>query len=526
MAAAGWRPGGLVLAEEVAVTMRDGCRLATDVIRADGRCRVPALLIRTPYGRASNRTGLDPIALARSGLAVVIQDIRGRWDSDGHYLPTIQDVDDGADAVAWCAEQSWCDGAVIMAGASYDGITAWLAAMARPPQLKGIAPVVSTPHTARALLGDHAAPDLGFLINWGLGHVKIGNHAAPSTEAEATTLLGAWHETVRRPDALVELSRLFPQYAAWSDDHRLLPELTADSPLGREGLPVYQITGWWDIFVEGALAAQRILQHTRSPQRLVVGPWGHGEVFATASGDLDFPPEASGYDRFPAERMEFLRKVARSEQPTGGVSAYVIGADRWLETARWPPPANTCSLALVDNEGIPALGSSSRHESAQLRWHHDPDHPTPTLGGRTLHPGRARPGPVDRSCLPEGDGRCSIRTDPLTGPLTVIGTVIVDLVWESSTMITDLVFTLIDHYPDGRAIGLLSTTHRMRRPTGRIRSNLQVGSIAVEFAAGHRIGLELTSSDFPHHDVTAEEGYRAIHRLELLLPVATCPVSP
>lgn len=502
---------------------RDGCLLATDVIRPTDPTPVPVLLVRSPYGRAGNRTSPDPVAIARSGMAVVVQDIRGRWDSAGDYRPLLQDVADGADAIAWCAGRSWCDGAVVMGGASYDGMTAWLATLAAPPALRAIAPVVSTPFTAEAVLADHGATNLGFLINWGLGHVMGGNHAGAEVEARATDLLDAWPETVARPDALSLLAELFPQYRAWLSDHSLLPGLSATSAPAQGRLPVHQITGWWDVFVEGALTAYQILAAAGARQRLVVGPWSHGQVFATSCGALDFAPEASGFDRFPGEQMAFLRACAAGSAPQTGVSVYVVGADTWLELDTWPPSATTRVWHGAPDHQLADRPAGGDRPVAV--WEHDPDEPAPTVGGRTLHPGRAEPGPMDHSARRARPDVVSLRTAVLDRSVTIAGPVTADLVLTSQSSVTDVVLTLIDEHPGGRAIALVSTTTRLDTSDGQVTGRFDVGSIAARFDAGHRIALDLSSSDFPLHDVTPERGSRTICALRLNLPVLPEPTT-
>lgn len=511
---AAWEPGPPVRAEEVAVPMRDGCRLATDVVRPGAPGQWPVMLVRTPYGRSPTRTGLDVLGLARDGMAVVVQDVRGRWDSAGDYRPLVQDIADGEDAVAWCAEQPWSTGAVVMGGASYDGMTAWLAAMGGPPALRAIAPVVSTPYTAEAVFADHGATNLGFLVNWGFGHAKAGNHLDRAAEERATRLVETWPDAVRRPGVLDELAEIFPPYAAWRRDRSLLPGLTPGLPPLTTGLPVHQITGWWDVFVEGALRAHRQLAETGAPQRLVVGPWAHGDVFATQCGDLDFPPTAGGFDRFVPERARFLADASAGAPLHTGVTVFVLGADEWRDLPSWPPPSVPRLLA-ADADGRLVDGRAGR--SAVLRWRHDPDDPVPTLGGRTLHPGRATPGPRDRTALRQRPDVLTLATEPLPGPVTIIGTVTAELIVEADTPTTDLTLTLVDEQRE-RAIGLVTTTTRVDSTAGALRATFDVGSIAVRLAAGHRLALDIASSDVPRHDATRPGGRRVVTGLTLALP--------
>lgn len=524
-----------VLVSSPDIPTGDGALLATDVIRAADGVPRPVLLVRTPYGRAALRQGLDPVALARTGWAVVLQDIRGRWDSGGEYRPWHQDGPDGAAMVAWCRAQPWCDGSVVMQGASYDGVTAWLAAASLPDGLAAIAPTVSTADILDPLITTNGTLNLGLLANWGLGHVTVGNPASrPEEIVEAVTLLGDWAGSVEREDVLERLAACVPVsrewLAAWRSGARLAPwpEPLDGTPLARDGLPVYQLTGWFDSFVEGALRAYAALLRTpaRASQRLVIGPWSHGTVLATSCGALEFGPSASGWDRFPAEQQQFLREAADGGTPSGGATVWVVGGDGWAELEQWPPPircvrwsayAETSRSARWQTEVPDAVG--------QLVWEHEDATPVPTIGGRTLHPNPpAPPGPMDRASLTARDDVVSIVSEPLEEDLTIMGEPAVELSLTSSTSVTDLHVHLVDIEPGGAAIGIVGQAHRLPTEPGQSqRHRLGTGTIAACIRAGHRLGLQIASSDFPAHDVTPR-GRRSIatggeHPLRLELPV-------
>lgn len=509
---------GALVVEELRVPLRDGTALATDVVRVDDGVPRPVLLVRTPYSRASVRTGHDPIALARSGWVVVVQDVRGRWGSAGRFRPFGQEVDDGHDVVTWCAGQPWSTGDVVMSGASYDGLTAWLAAEAAPASLRAIAPIVSAPDTRDPWVRRGGALQLGFLLNWGLGLGLAGGGGDPEVAEDGLGWLTEWRSVVRSPDAVDRLVRLFPPGRRWlePDDGRDLPAPAHGGPIQAEGLPVFHLTGWFDIFVEGALAAYAALRGTPAgpAQRLVVGPWTHGSAYGTFAGEVDFGYGASGAGRFPGERLEFLRRAAAGEPVTGGASIFVMGRDEWVELEGWPPPTRATVLHLAGGGPAgtdPALGTAggglltNEEPSSATRttWHHDPLDPVPTLGGRTLHPALAVAGPVARSAT-AGRGDVLVFTgEPLTADLTVAGAVRVELEITSDTPLTDLTCALVDVHPDGRALGVVDGIRRLRTVPGETRTvALEVGSTAMTFLRGHRIRLELASSNHPAYDLT------------------------
>lgn len=520
-----------IVVDDARVPMRDGIELASDVIRIDDEVRRPVLLVRTPYTRAALRAGQDPVALARAGWAVVLQDVRGRWDSDGDYAPFSQEIPDGADAVRWCAAQPWSNGAVVMGGASYDGLTAWLAASELPEALRAIGPVVSAPDTRDPWVRRGGALNLGFLLNWGIGLGIMGIRTDPELQVVGTTWHSDFRTTVRSPEVLDRLTTVFPGARPWLEEPsgERTPGFGADTALARVGLPIYHLTGWYDIFVEGALAAYRTMLDSpaAASQRLVVGPWTHGTVYGTSAGDHEYGTEASGFLRFPAERLEFLRTAAAGGEPQGGASVWVMGSDRWLDLDAWPPPTVPNELDLgVDEHGSGTLG----HEpgtATTLSWYHDRDHPVPTRGGRVLHPGTDIAGPVLQPTEPHPD---VVRFDSavLTDALTVAGSVTVHLRFSADTDIADLTAKLIDVHPGGEAYNVVDG---VRRTTGGdpVPCVVDLGSTAMTFRAGHRIRLELAGSNFPAFDLTAS-GERRIEvgagsGAVLRLPVLPAPAS-
>lgn len=501
---------GRVLAEDVRVPMRDGTVLAADVVRLDDGRRRPVMLVRTPYSRASVRAGHDPVALARTGWAVVLQDVRGRGDSGGTFAPFDQELADGADAVAWCAARPWSDGAVVMAGASYDGLTAWLAAESGAPALRAIAPTVSAPDTRDPWLRRGGALQLGFLLNWGLGLGLLGGGGDPAAASNGLRWLTGWRTTVRSPDAVDRLVAVFPPAARWfaPGGRPALAHPAEHGPVRSRGLPGYHVTGWYDIFVEGALAAYEQLRRTPAggAQRLVVGPWTHGAVYGTAAGDVDFGHLASGADRFPGERLEFLRRAAAGEPVTGGAAVFVMGRDEWVEMPAWPPPSTEVELHLApghDPAGDGRLTPAPVTAATALTWQHDQHEPVPSRGGRTLHPALEVAGPVDRRDLAERADVLVFTGEPLPADLTVAGTVRARLLLRSGTPVTDVTAALVDAHPDGRALGVVDGLVRLETEVGAVHEvDLAVGSTAMTFRAGHRLRLEIASSNHPAHDPT------------------------
>ena len=348
-------PTSRVTCLDTAVTMLDGLALATDVTVADDGERHPVLLFRTPYGRSSVRGHHDAIGLARLGWAVVTQDVRGRWDSPGDFAPFRSERSDGAQTVDWCGSQPWSNGAVAMAGASYNGFTQWLAAAERHPALRVIAPAVAGPDL-RSAVYEGGALELGVLSSWTLGIGAVGSNLDAAVIDAAVTELDDWPETLRTGSDGA-LPRISPDWKRWfdPDDADLWDPLDAGRslldghPMPKTGEPPagYHLAGWHDLFCESTIAGYELLtgagvdERVRRRQRLVVGPWSHASMLRRTTGFLDFGVAAQGeFNGLYDEQLTFLTAaIGGSTDVPSGVRVFVMGANRWLDLPSWPPPA-------------------------------------------------------------------------------------------------------------------------------------------------------------------------------------------
>ena len=477
------------------VPMRDGAELAADVTIVDDGAPRPVLLVRTPYARASLRATHDPVAMARSGWAVVLQDVRGRCDSDGDFRPFHQEVADGYDTISWCAEQPWSDGRVVMTGLSYNGATQWLAALAGHPALKAISPSVIGPDLLDGFAYNGGAFCQGFLSTWAMSLAASGKDAADATAA--MDLLPQWPQVLQEQSGRARIGDVFADYARWVprqeeywtavDVRRALPDLD---------LPVWRMAGWYDIFCEATIDGYaRMADRAGAPQRLVVGPWSHAAMQTQMTPEVDFGPAAVGA-HLAAELDTFLKSAVAGTDGPSGVTVFVMGENAWRDLPSWPPPATSRTLHLsrdgVLTDSAPVAGVQS--------WEHDAADPVPTRGGRTLQFGLPVAGPLDQAPIEQRPDVLIWTSDELDEDLTVIGVVTARLEMSSTQPSFDLVVKLCDVQPDGRSLNVVDAVHRTAAPAGeRLAVDVRVGSTAMRFGRGHRIRLLVASSDFPQY---------------------------
>jgi len=513
-----------VTTTELAMPLPDGARLLTEVAVADDGERHPVLLVRTPYGRGSQRWLHDPIALARDGWAVVLQDVRGRYGSEGTFEPMFQEAADGKAAVDWCAHQPWSSGAVAMTGGSYQGFTQWAAALGRPKALRAIAPAITTASVGEGRLRQGGAFRVGMWSLWGMAMAAGGTGGSRAAEKRAGKALKRWRELVRYPTNVDAISLVVPQFREWLEAAGRELAQPRPAELARIEVAGYHLGGWYDPYCEGTIAGYTALAHgarseqVRRSQRLVVGPWSHMPRFVSFVGEVDFGPHANadahGVTR---EQLAFLRDAVEGRDVKDGVSIFVMGRDRWLELDTWPPPTTELPLFLTADapsngaRGGGGLSASPAESSGTDRFRHDPSDPVPTRGGRSLFGDLPPPGPVDQRPVEAREDVLVYTGEPLRKDVTAIGTVRAQLRFASSAARADVTVKLVDVHADGRALNVVDSVRRVELTPGRAQSvEVVLGSTAMTFRKGHRIRIEIASSNWPHVDCV-EAAEQTVH---------------
>lgn len=518
------------------VPMRDGTRLATDIHRPASGGAVPALLMRTPYHRELGLVSpyFEGLRFARSGFAVVTQDVRGRGASEGSFSPFTHEASDGVDTIRWIRDQPWCSGQIGMIGPSYVGATQWLAAGEAPDGLSCIAPIMTPGDYVDGWIRRGRALEAGFNTWWALtlalDETKRRRTALdPSlwpTSEDVLDALDRLGETHRSEDPVGDaiLHELAPFLGSWiRSDAAPVPAVRFD----RVTAAPLIVGGWYDIFLRGTLMSYERIRavgasgRARDP-RLIIGPWSHnvgGGVF----DERDFGARASlANSGIADEQQRWLRRwlldgTAESDADTAsGARIFVMGPDVWRELEAWPPPSEPLTLYLgSDGDARTRSGSGRLHRMLQHgaspdAFVFDPADPLPTLGGTVLMAGShvaARAGPRDRRAVEDRPDVLCYETEPLRQNLELIGAIGVGL-WVHSTAPTmDFTAVLVDVSPTGRAEVIADGIVRIDiadpgvadpKPTA---CRVDLGATAVVLGAGHRIRLEVSSSDAPRFDL-------------------------
>jgi putative CocE/NonD family hydrolase len=511
----------------VAVPMRDGVVLRADVFRPDEPGPHPVLVLRTPYGKEG--TKVEPYV--KAGYIVVRQDARGRNASDGQwesfYRFDTHDAADGYDTVEWAAKLPGSNGKVGTFGASYNAFLQWRLAPLRPPSLVAMAASSIPPRLTQVEGPGTIRP--GRRLNWFYGgmtpDMRLRSGAAgPKTKAEAGKL---WKDGEDKrllyflpwldlPKMVFEGEEEAVKNwlrAPHRDPWRLLdgcPEVSA---------PNLDIVGWFDhcndsIELHQAMRRAGKTEAARNGQRLIIGPWSHASRGNRKQGGVDFGPSAT-VNLAETEIRYFdhwLKGKTNGVNRDAPVRLFVMGANTWRDEQEWPPTRATPRTLYLDSAGKANTPGGDGKLSGQApgagrdTYRFDPNDAVPTLWSAAMFTL-----PADQSPLAKRQDILVYQTEPLSAPMEVTGYPEVILHASSSAPDTDFFARLIDVAPDGTnrdiASGMVRARYRngldkpkLLEPGEVIEYRIRLRPTSNAFQPGHRIRLDITSSDFPNYD--------------------------
>ena len=518
---------------DVATPMQDGTTLRADVYLPPGPGPFPTLVKRTPYNKQGIGAAATYERLAEAGYAVVVQDIRGRWASDGEFHPMFStdytDAQDGYDTVEWAAGQPWSSGRVGTFGYSYDAWTQWTMAPTRPPHLVAMFAGGMAPRTTDWELGGVFRP--GRATQWTIGTIApdtqrfLDSPRGPTT-VEAYRYL---YDNVNREKWLWFLPwKDLPLEAVGGLRERLhdwLANHHVDRWRFREGfrkidVPVLHRTGWYErlsrtVEMFSGMRAGAATVKARGGQRMIVGPLTHTSDLSRRVGEVDFGPEAQ-VDYFSLIIPWFdywLKGEENGAMDTAPVRLFVMGANRWRDEEEWSlsraRPTDLYLRSQGDANGPGGDGSLSPEvptDGVSDRFVYDPRDPLMSVYNANGHDE-----PHDLRVLDHRRDVLVYRTEPLEEPLEVTGCPVLTLFASSTAPDTDFIVKLVDVHPDGFAQGLCYGIVRARFRDGFDRSSPitpgRVYEFTIEllptsnlFKKGHRIRVDVSSSDSPNFD--------------------------
>lgn len=538
----------ILIDKNIMVPMRDGVRLATDLYRLADAAPTPVLMARTPYNKEGILAGginFDILAAVQAGYTVVVQDVRGRYASAGEFNPHIQETADGVDAFAWAAAQPWSNGRIGTFGSSYLGGTQWLPAREQPPALQAIAPSVTFSDCYEGCSYQGGTKVLHDL-RWVVANIVPAEMARRAAQGEKllesdipfdvdgalTELPLATHPFIR------EYAAFYLDWLAHRTHDDYWPPIAPNAGYERITAPALNIGGWYDIFLWSTLQnymgmrARGGSERARRHQRLIIGPWTHMN-FSGSFPEREFGSHASSAALdLPGLHLRWFDRWLKDERPSGlpGVDAeppvtlFVMGVDEWRSAADWPLPDTQYRPYYLHSNGAAntlhgdgTLSTELPDDEPTDLYLYNPLRPVPTVGGQVILPGGNAMGPRDQREVELRDDVLVYSTGVLDQPVAVIGPIELRLFVSSSARDTDFTGKLVDVFPDGRAIilteGILRARYRnsltepeLLEPGAIYALRLDLWATANVFLPGHRIRLEVSSSNFPRFDRNSNTG--------------------
>ena len=542
--------------------MRDGVTLYADVYRPDTPDRVPVLLQRTPYNKSipqARTSMMDAMRAASHGYAVVIQDARGRFTSEGEFYAFANEIDDGFDTVEWCAAQSWSSGKVGMYGRSYVGATQWLAALSRPPSLVAIAPGITASDYHEGWTYQGGARSWGFNVSWTMGSLTLANMDKITRDKDfpadaRAKLLGAidgMEDSFRSlptkdfPHLQGGLASYFYDWLAHPSADDYWKPWRIEDYHSQIAVPAFNSGGWHDIFLKGTLRnftgmREKGATDAARANKLLVGPWNHGgSPGAGISGEVYFglmsdqgSVDLDGLNiRWHDHWLKGMDNGVDREPP---VRIFVMGDNVWRDEQEWPLARTRYVDYYFHSDGKAntlngdgSLSTDRPGEGPPDVFLYDPRSPVPTRGGGLCcNAAFVQGGPFDQREIEVRHDVLVYTTKPVEQDLEVTGPIAVTLYAASSAPDTDFTAKLVDVCPCGctRSLtdGIIRARYRESLSTAKLLEPGQVYEYTIDLVAtsnvfkrGHSIRVEVSSSNFPRFDRNPNTGREPSEETEL-----------
>ena len=523
----------------VEMTTRDGVTLRADVYRPNAGGPVPAVVLRTPYDKAQRRVrvgGFDPVFAVENGYAFVLQDVRGRWASEGEYVPISKiEGPDGYDCIEWVAAQPWCDGNVGMIGVSYESLAQYMAAEQQPPHLRAIVPEYSGDARLSFMRLD------SIMVGWAASQAADWMQKKILTGEASPQDLSIVMDALRDPQAVCEHLPLedmpLMKVGALFSYGEMIEILRSASGIDWERIqvPALMVAGWYDIEPASIgrfftnMKTRAGTEAARDETAIVWGIWEHG---------IPFPNVGEGYFGLLAGvEMKMMSKVYLSffdrhlrGDKTSMVPVadyFLMGANEWRTADAWPPPDvewrtyyldSTTRANSVAGDGRLTASAPTRGTGAD-RYVYDPHHPVPSRGGRHFKIGGSLAGPFDQYRIESRQDVLVYTSEPLESDLQVVGDCRLRLFITTDVVDTDFAAKVCDVDEAGVSFNITDGITRMKWRSGTAEPDLlepgkmyevlvDMGNIAHVFRAGHRIRVQIASSAFPGFDRNMNTGHR------------------
>ena len=514
---------------DVKTPMRDGVQLSADIYLPRAAGRFPTVLMRTPYSNNLPELIEKSRRLANRGYACVVQDVRGRWDSEGQYDPFHQEGADGYDTQQWIGRQPWSDGKIGMAGASYLGCVQWLSMPHRSEHLTCAAPRVMCTDYYRGLFYPGGAFQLNVLMTWGM---RTSAHTAQSISHHN------WTEAFRTLPVREMVQRNGGNMPFWDDwmrhrtDDEYWEAINGEKRYEQMAAPALIMGGWYDLYARDTFdnfvgMSQRGGTAEARRSKLIVGPWPHRLSDCSRTGDIDFGAHSMiDLDQLEMRWFDYwLKGIDDGIAADPPIRLFIMGTGQWRDEDEWPLARTDWQTWHFHSDGrantLRGDGLLSRRppdEEPADQFVYDPRYPVQTTGGNNCCSPEIVPwGPYDQRPVEMRADVLCYTSDPLEDDLEVTGPIRVVLHAATDGPDTDWTAKLVDVSPSGYAMNLCDGVLRARfreslaqpklvEPGAVLEYTIDLGVTGNVFRKGHSIRVEISSSNFPRFDRNLNTG--------------------
>ena len=515
---------------DVKVPMRDGIKLSADIYLPKAHGKFPTVLMRTPYSNNTEQMIEKGRRLANNGYIAVIQDCRGRWDSDGEYYPFVHDGRDGYDTQEWIGGQEWSNGRIGMAGSSYLGSVQWHSAPHRSQFLTALAPRVICCDFYKGLFHPGGAFQLNVAMTWGMRtNGRTGQSIEYHNWTEAFQALPLM-EMDERAGRNLPFWKDWIRHASYDD---YWSEINVEEQWDQIAVPAFNMGGWYDLYAQNAFTNFNGLRlHGRTPEarrsKLIVGPWPHRLSESPKTGDIDFGASSMvDLDGLELRWFDYwLNGIDNGIADEPPLRLFIMGANQWRDEREWPLARTMWRKWYLHSDGNANSLLGDGGLSSEAPEHEPPDHfvydprfPAQTIGGNNCCSPHIVPwGPYDQRPVEMRGDVLSYTSKPLEEDMEVTGPIRAVLYAATDGPDTDWTAKLVDVSPSGYAMNLCDGIVRARyRESLSDPSLLEAGAVyeyeidlgvtGNVFRRGHSLRVEVSSSNFPRFDRNPNTGH-------------------
>ncbi|MFD2657637.1 CocE/NonD family hydrolase [Gracilibacillus thailandensis] len=543
----------IIVEREVPCTLRDGITLYANIYRPQASGNYPVLLTRLPYNKNLpdfSHRWIDPIRTVMQGYIVIVQDVRGRFASEGEFEPFAQEIKDGYDTVEWAASLSYSNGKVGMFGLSYYAFTQLYALVEQPSALKAIFPAM-TGNIFKEPFGESGVLALASAETWLLDSVapdylkrKLSSEEYSAAIKELSNDLDQieeWHNYMpisELPAAMKHpvLQDIYRKYIDQNFNKRAVTQIHARNTSDFMNIPAYHLAGWYDNFLSQTLMNYQQMREYNSNQKLIIGPWGHGMI-GSDLGERSFGVNSSalsiaGKEDLTSVHIQWFNHWLKEDNDIlqtdeDPVKIFVMGINKWRSEKEWPLQRTVYTNYYFHSDGQAnsksgKLTTATPTDEPRDQFTHDPASPVPTHGGGTLFYNGRNVGPRDQRQIEVRDDVVVYMTPPLDESIEVTGSAKVILWASTDALDTDFTAKLVDVFPDGTAYNLADGIVRAKYQHGESVKNkivcyeIELCPTSNVFLPGHSIRVDIASSDFPRYDVNPGTGKTTLDTVEMV----------